>query len=304
MVEVVPPALADERVDRVVAMMTGLSRRRVVELIDRHLVEVDGTPVTKPSQRLAAGSVLRVVPPGEPSGLGPDPAVTLNVVHEDDDVVVVDKPAGLVVHPGAGNESGTLVHGLLARYPELEDVGREVGQLDRPGIVHRLDRGTSGLLMVARTVQAYRELVAQLADRRVSRVYRALVVGSVQAESGLVDAPLGRSPSDPTRRAVVVDGKVARTRYRVLRRFHEPESTEVECRLETGRTHQIRVHMAAIGHPVVADSRYRAPDLGLGLSRPFLHAAELGFEHPRTGRHLELRSVLPVDLATALDRLA
>lgn len=303
MVEVVPPALADQRVDRVVAMVTGLSRRRVAELIERELVEVDGTPVTKPSQRLVAGSVLRVEPVDEPRGLEPDPEVELVVVHEDEDVVVVDKAAGVVVHPGAGTGSGTLVHGLLARYPELAAVGQEVGQPDRPGVVHRLDRGTSGLLMVARTTEAYRALVAQLADRRVGRVYRALVAGSVEGESGLIDAPLGRSPSDPTRRAVVADGKQARTRYRVMRRFVEPSCSEVECRLETGRTHQIRVHLAAIGHPVVADGRYRGSNLGLGLTRPFLHAAELGFEHPRSGRFMEFRSALPADLAMVLSRL-
>lgn len=284
-------------------MLTGLSRRRVGELIARELVHVNGTPVVKPSQRLAAGAVLVVAPVDESRRLEPDPGVEVNVVYQDNEVLVVDKPAGVVVHPGAGNETGTLVHGLLARYPELEGVGTEVGQTERPGVVHRLDRGTSGLLMVARSVEAYHGLVTQLADRRVGRVYRALVVGTVEADSGLVDAPLGRSPSDPTRRAVVADGKTARTRYRVVRRFAEPACTEVECRLETGRTHQIRVHMAAIGHPVVADHRYRSPDLGLGLARPFLHAAELKFEHPRTGRDLEFHSPLPPDLAAALDRL-
>lgn len=301
--EVVSPALADQRVDRVVAMMTGLSRRSVAEMIESGLVEVDGRPVPKPSIRLELGSVIGVRDLPEPDRLEPDFSVELSIVYEDDQVVVVDKAAGVVVHPGAGTRDGTLVAGLLARYPELEELGREVDQADRPGIVHRLDRGTSGLLMVARTAHAYRSLVGQLAERAVGRLYRSLVAGSVEAEGGLIDAPLGRSPSDPTRRAVVAGGKAARTRYEVIRRFAEPVCTEVECRLETGRTHQIRAHMAAIGHPVTGDSRYGGTGIGLELDRPFLHAARLEFDHPITGNRLAFEAELPRDLENVLARL-
>src|SRR5439155_23772111 len=167
---------------------------------------------------------------------------------------VVDKPPDLVVHPGAGNAAGTMVAGLLARFPELAGVG----EADRPGVVHRLDKGTSGLLVVARTPAAYESLVGQLSSRSVERRYRTLVWGWPEPTTGLVDAPIGRSRRDPTRMAVAAGGREARTGYETERRYHEPvEAALLECRLETGRTHQIRVHLAAIGHPVVGDARYR-----------------------------------------------
>ena len=220
--------------------------------------------------------------------------VRFTVVHEDDQLIIVDKPAGLVVHPGAGNEHGTLVNGLLARYPELRGVGED----HRPGIVHRLDVGTSGLLAVARTERAYRELVAALASRDVGRVYRTLVWGHPANPVGVVEAPIGRDHRDPTRMAVVVDGRPSRTRYRVLRQYSTPvAASSVECRLETGRTHQIRVHLAAIGHPVVGDATYGGVRPGISCPRPFLHAARLELDHPVTGESLEFESPLPADLA-------
>ena len=220
---------------------------------------------------------------------------------------MVDKPAGLVVHPGAGHRDGTLVNGLLARYPDLGHVAGEVGSDEtRPGIVHRLDRGTSGLLVVARTSGAYRSLVDQLADRRVSRGYRALVLGTMDAEAGVVDAPIGRSVSSPTRMAVSRKGKEARTHYQVERRFgHPAAATLLGVALETGRTHQIRVHLAAIGHPVAGDDVYgRGRSLaGSALTRPFLHAASLAFEHPSTGQRVAFESPLPEDLSLQLAAL-
>jgi 23S rRNA pseudouridine1911/1915/1917 synthase len=234
--------------------------------------------------------------------------VRFEVVHQDADVIVVDKPAGLVVHPGAGHRTGTLVHGLLARFPELPAVADAVGgDPDRPGIVHRLDRGTSGLMVVARSPDAYRSLVSQLGDRRMSRSYRVLVLGAVDGGSGVVDAPIGRSVSSPTRMAVSRRGKEARTRYRVEQRFAEPAPTTLmTATLETGRTHQIRVHLSAIGHPVVGDEVYaRGRSLpGSTVTRPFLHAFSLGLEHPGTGERTTWTSELPSDLADQLRQLA
>ena len=299
-------ALDGERVDRVVAMVTDLSRARAAELVDDGSVSLDGAPVTSRSTRVRAGQALAVAWTGgsEPVGPAPDAALAAAVldgavVHEDADVIVVDKPPGLVVHPGSGVRDGTLVNALVARYPEVAGVG----QPDRPGIVHRLDRGTSGLMVVARTPAAYDALVDQLAEHRATRVYVTLVHGVVVAEAGLVDAPIGRSSHDPTRRAVRQDGRPARTRYEAVARYAEPTAaTLLRCRLETGRTHQVRVHLQAIGHPVLGDDRYggRVPP-GLTLARPFLHAAELGFDHPDGRGRLELTAPLSVDLATVLD---
>jgi 23S rRNA pseudouridine1911/1915/1917 synthase len=301
--EVVPEALAGERVDRVVALVTGLSRREVDELLELGAVRVDGAPATSRSARLRAGDALEVDVPdrGTAPVLEADPTILVPVVHEDEHLLVVDKPAGLIVHPGAGRRSGTLVQGLLARYPELRDVG---GDPERPGVVHRLDKGTSGLLLVARTQAAHVALVAALSARAVHRRYRALAWGRVDAPRGLIDAPIGRSLRDPTRMAVDERGKEARTRYEVLRRFSEPvEASELACSLETGRTHQIRVHLRSIGHPVVGDARYGGERQSLPMDRPFLHAEQLELAHPVSGEPLSFRSGLPADLAQVLERL-
>jgi len=297
--EVLPGALDGERLDRVVALLADLSRREATEIIRAGAVTVNGRPALKPATRLVADDEVALDRPERAEGLEADPEVAFEVVHEDDDVLVVDKPAHLVVHPGSGVTGKTLVNGLLARYPELAGIG----QPDRPGIVHRLDRGTSGLLMVARTATAYDDLVAQLAARTVSRRYLTVVEGLVESDEGLIDAPLGRSPRRVTRRAVVADGRPARTRYRVDRRYLGPQRTYLECRLETGRTHQIRAHLSAIGHPVLADTQYDAAPVP-ELDRPFLHAAALSFLHPVTGRSIDHRSELPADLQAVLDILA
>jgi 23S rRNA pseudouridine1911/1915/1917 synthase len=293
---VVPAVLAGERIDRVVALLTSLPRSEVAALVAGGQVRVDGRPVTSKSRRVAEGEEVSVeVPEAGPVGVVADPSVEVPVLHADDDVVVVDKPPGLVVHPGAGNVDGTLVQGLLARFPDLATVGDD---LSRPGVVHRLDAGTSGLLVVARSDAAYRSLVAQLQARSVERLYLALVKGHVEAPVGVVDAPIGRSSRDPTLMAVVAEGREARTRYEVEQRFDAPAPcTLVVCRLETGRTHQIRVHMAAIGHPVVGDPRYGAGRRdGLRTPRLFLHAYRLAFDHPATGERVSWTSPLPPDL--------
>jgi len=306
-VVVTVPALLDGvRVDRAVALLTGVSRSLASELVATGRVHVDGKVVATRSFALGAGTALRVsLPPPGDNALEVDPDVVFDVVYEDEAVVVVDKPAGLVVHPGAGHSRGTLASGLLARYPDLARMG-DVSDPQRPGIVHRLDRGTSGLLAVARTEDAYRSLVGQLAARTVARRYLGLVAGHVEEDRGVVEAPIGRSARTPTRMAVSAQGKEARTRYTVLRRYRDPLTASLlDLALDTGRTHQIRVHMAAIGHPVVGDEAYGRPGrVGGSLLAPgrlFLHAAELGFDHPSTGAKVRCTSALPVDLSTVLD---
>jgi len=297
-----PEALSGERLDRIVAMLCDLPRSVAGDLVDAGEVRVDGQVRTRRADRIAEGQRLSLVVPAAEAALTvePDPTVEVVVVHEDPHVVVVDKPAGLVVHPGAGNPTGTLVHGLLARYPEIADVGEPF----RPGIVHRLDRDTSGLLVVARTPQAHAGLVDALRDRRVTRRYRTLVWDHVHEPRGRVDAPIGRSTKDPTKMAVVVGGREARTSYEVVRRYDEPVPvTELVCHLDTGRTHQIRVHLQAIDHPVVGDPRYGGARQSLPVPRQFLHAEHLAFRHPVTERPVEADSALPADLRTVLDRL-
>ncbi len=301
--DVVPEAMAGERVDRIVAMITGISRSEVAELVSAGVVSVDGTVVGSRSARLRAGAVVEVDVPdrAEAARLVPEPALVIPVVYEDHDLLVIDKPAGLVVHPGAGQRTGTLVHGLLARYPEIVEVGVDAA---RPGIVHRLDKGTSGLLLVARTPAAYEALVAALAARSVHRRYRALAWGTFDAIRGLIDAPIGRSMREPTRQAIDERGKEARTRYEVITTFTEPVAvTELACTLETGRTHQIRVHLRSIGHPVVGDNRYDGARQSLPMGRPFLHAELLELAHPVTGKPLSFSSPIPADLVEVLGRL-
>jgi 23S rRNA pseudouridine1911/1915/1917 synthase len=300
--EVVPGALDGERVDRVVAMLTGLTRAEVADLVDAGDVRLRGAAVTTRSVRVREGDEVEVTVPDDagPAVAQPEADVEVPVVHVDDHVIVVDKPPDLVVHPGAGNAGGTLVQGLLARFPELA----AVGEPQRPGIVHRLDKGTSGLLVVARTPEAYASLVGQLSDRSVERRYTALVWGVPEPARGMVDAPIGRSRRDPTRMAVSVTGREARTSYEVQRVFAEPvEAALVACKLETGRTHQIRVHLQAIGHPVVGDPRYRGLRAALPCPRPFLHAHRLAFDHPGTGGRVSFEAPLPADLADVLGGL-
>ncbi|HYI61855.1 MAG TPA: RluA family pseudouridine synthase [Acidimicrobiales bacterium] len=298
-VEVVPAALAGERLDRVVALVGDVSRADAAALLAAGRVAVDGAVARKPSLRLAEGVEVEVQLEDGPAGpvVAPDPDVVVPVVREDPAFLVVDKPAGLVVHPGAGHPGGTLAAGLLARYPELAGVGEP----DRPGLVHRLDRDTSGLLVVARTPEAHADLVGQLQARTVERRYLALVDGHPEAPQGVVDAPIGRSPRRPTLMEVRADGREARTRYEVRETFAEPAPVAlVRCRLETGRTHQIRVHLKAIGHPVVGDDRYLGATRVVSCPRTFLHAERLAFRHPVTGAAVEVASDLAPDLAAVL----
>ena len=305
----VPAALDGERVDRVVALLTDASRSRAGDAIDSGRVTLGGKVVNQRSHRVVEGDELVVSDLGREAVRvpGADSSIPINVLYEDEQVVVVDKPAGLVVHPGAGNPIGTLVNGLLDLYPDLAGVGSAA----RPGIVHRLDQGTSGALAVARTEKAYASLVAQLADHSVSRRYLALVWGRPESTTGIVDAPIGRSSRDRTRMAVVSSGRPARTRFQQLRVWSgPPELSLLECRLETGRTHQIRVHLSAIGHPVVGDESYGGDRSGLSgtggrvvLTRPFLHAVHLSFDHPTKGERVIVDSPLPDELEGVLELL-
>ena len=301
-VEIVPEVLGGERLDRVVAMLWDLPRSVASALVDGGAVRLDGEVRTRKADRVEPGQRLEAELPEvvEDEGVVADVDVPVVVVHEDADVLVIDKPAGLVVHPGSGNPDGTLVHGLLARYPELAGVGEAF----RPGIVHRLDRDTSGLLVVARTLDAYGALGAAMRARTVTRRYRTLVWGSVAQNRGQVDAPIGRSTKEPTKMGVVVGGREARTTYEVVARFDEPvAATELVCHLETGRTHQIRVHLQALGHPVIGDPRYGGKRESFPAPRQMLHAEHLAITHPRTGERLAFDSPLPADFEAVRDRL-
>ena len=301
----VPAALDGERVDRALSLITGVSRGRAAELLDAGRVFIGKRVVRSRSRKIRTGDHLKVdgdVELEPDPGLRADPGVDVPVVYADAVVIVVDKPAGVVVHPGAGHREGTLVHGLLARFPDLAALATGENA-DRPGIVHRLDQGTSGLLVVARTPAARDDLVGQLSRREMKREYLALVHGTVESDAGVVDGPLGRSDIDPTRFRVQAGGRPARTRYTVEARFEHPVPlTLLRCQLETGRTHQIRVHLSSIGHPVVADARYggRPLPVGTGPARPFLHAAALGFVHPESREPVHFDSPLPPDLAEIL----
>lgn len=299
---VVPDVLTGERLDRIVAIEADLTRNAASALVSSGAVTVNGKVVTKGSAHVVTGDVVAAIleAPLDDS-LVAEPGVAFEVVYEDSDVIVVDKPAGLVVHPGAGRDGGTLVHGLVARYPEIASVGER----ERPGIVHRLDSGTSGLMVVARTEAARVALVEMLSAREVSRQYRALSWGEIASEEGLIDAPIGRSGRDRTKMAIAADGREARTRFVVLERFASPVPvTLLECHLETGRTHQIRVHLASIKHPVVGDTRYGRARPAIKCDRPFLHAERLAFAHPITGEEMAFGSALPDDLVAVLATLS
>jgi 23S rRNA pseudouridine1911/1915/1917 synthase len=307
-IELVADGAAGERLDAWLAGHLGVSRARVARWIEEGRVTLNGA-VPRKRDRPAPGDHLVVhVPAPEASHLEPE-AIPLAIVHQDDDLLVLEKPAGLVVHPAPGNRSGTLVNALLHAVGDLSGIG---GVL-RPGIVHRLDRDTSGLMVVAKNDEAHRALSDALGERRIRRAYLVAAWGHLSADEVRVDAPIGRHPTERTRMAVVPQGRPARTRFSRLERWRGADLLRAE--LETGRTHQIRVHLLHLGHPVVGDrtyapDRYRSfsgPDrpwaatLARRVPRQFLHAAELRFEHPRTGEPMSFASPLPPDLRAAAD---
>ena len=285
-----------ERVDAFIARrLPEFSRSQAKRLIDAGLVTLDGR-AAKPSDKVTAGVRVRVdVPPPEELSLAPE-EIPLTIVYQDADIIVVDKPPGLTVHPAPGHPGGTLVNALLAAAPDL----REVSGTLRPGIVHRLDKDTSGLIVVAKNDRALRALQSQLKERRVHKTYLALVEGVPEPREGMIDAPLGRHPKNRKKQAVVAGGREALTKYRVLEVLSRGYSL-VEAEPVTGRTHQIRVHLAAIGHPIVGDSVYGRRSEVIG--RQFLHATRLAFAMPLGGREVEFESPLPEDLRAALAAL-
>ncbi len=298
---VVPEGEIIRRVDRFVADRTGLSRSYVQKLISEGLLVDDTGRRLRANSEVRGGTVTLEVPPPEiPYHLEPDPTIPLSVIYQDDDILIVDKQAGLVVHPAPGHWRGTLVNALLAR----GDHYGGIAGVARPGIVHRLDRDTSGLLIVARNDAAQQSVMAQLKARRVRKTYLALVQGSVSAAVGRIEAPIGRDPKDRKRMAVVPDGRAAVTGYRVRERFRD--WTLLELDLITGRTHQIRVHFAALGHSVAGDPVYgtgtakKGPD---GLERLFLHAWRVELVSPSTAKLIRVEAPIPAALESVLEGL-
>lgn len=290
--------LDGERADQALArLVDGLTRSAAQRLLEEGRVTSNGR-ILKKNERLQAGQTLEVtIPEPEPLTLAPED-IPLDIVYEDDDLLVINKPKGLVVHPAAGHWSGTLVNALLCH---CRDSLSGINGTLRPGIVHRIDKDTSGLLIVAKNDFAHQALAAQLQDHSLSRTYVCLVVGGVKADSGTIDAPIGRHPTDRKKMAVVSSGKHAVTHFQVLERFSG--YTFLECRLETGRTHQIRVHMAYRNHPIVGDMVYGRGKPELGQDSQCLHARALTFRHPRTGEVMTLTCPLPDYLETLLAKL-
>jgi len=289
-----------ERLDIFITEHAGISRSRAQKLISDGHVLVGGEPGRKNHALSSGESVSWEVPPPEPEDIVPQ-EIPLLIVYEDEHIIVIDKPADMVMYPGPGHPSGTLLNALLARYPELVGVGGR----GRPGVFHRLDRGTSGLVAVARNEKAYSAMVEKMQARQVERVYLALVVGSIPAQTGTIDAPMGRSRGNRKRMAVdQYAGRRAVSTFEVLERF-DSDFTLVEVALETGRTHQIRVHFSHIGHPVAGDPEYSRGRSArqLGLDRQFLHARRLSFDHPVTGERMVFDSELPADLEGVLEGL-
>jgi 23S rRNA pseudouridine1911/1915/1917 synthase len=292
---VVPPGIAGQRLDVVLAAVwPQYSRGRLQSWVREGKVTVDDRLVSDTRRRTFSSERLALDPGEPPAERAHAPqAIPLDVVHEDETLLVINKPPGLVVHPGNGVPDGTLLNALLHHRPAL-------AQVPRAGIVHRLDKDTTGLLVVACTLEAQTDLVRQLQARTVSRCYVAVAGGSVRAD-GVVDAPIGRHPVQRTRMAVVPTGRPARTHYFVQERLRN--ATAVECRLETGRTHQIRVHMASIGHPLLGDDTYAPRPVADLFGRQALHARQLGLIHPRSGVQAVWEAPLPNDLARLIDRL-
>jgi 23S rRNA pseudouridine1911/1915/1917 synthase len=292
-----------ERLDVFVARQTSLTRSRVRKLIDDGMVSVDGAR-QRASHRLAAGqSVVVTVPPASASEAQPE-SIALDIIHEDADIVVINKPPGMTVHPSPGHTTSTLVNAILAHCTDLSGIG---GVL-RPGIVHRLDRDTSGVILVAKNDDAHNALAKQLRERTVEKTYIALVEGTPKPPEGVIDAPIMRDPRNRKRMAVIEGGRESTTAYKVIERFAGGRAPSpvagcslVEARPKTGRTHQIRVHLAAIGHPIIGDKIYGKPSKL--IARQFLHASRITFTHPRSGDRAEFEAGLAADLKHALSQL-
>ena len=287
---------AGKRLDAWLAERTELTRSAVQKLAEDGRVTAGGKPLTKNTRLTGTEAVSLLLPEPEAVEIVPQD-IPLDVVYEDDDVIVVNKPKGLVVHPAPGHPDGTLVNALL--YHCGDSLSGINGEL-RPGIVHRIDRDTSGLIIAAKNDFAHVRLAAQLQDHTLARTYRCIVTGNLREDAGTVNAPIGRCPADRKKMAVVAGGRNAVTHWQVLERY--PGAAYVECRLETGRTHQIRVHMAYIGHPILGDTVYGSKKPVPGLNGQCLHAVGLRFLHPRTGAPVELTCPLPEEFQRQLEK--
>jgi 23S rRNA pseudouridine1911/1915/1917 synthase len=275
----------NQRIDKALATITSKSRMNILKLIEDGNIKINNNPV-KASYKVQDGDLVELIEE-EPKSLDLEAQdLNLNIVYEDEYVAVINKPKGMVVHPGAGNWDNTLVNGLLYELSDLSGINGVV----RPGIVHRIDKDTTGLLMIAKNDLAAESLMEQLKNHECKRTYHALVYGVINENKGRINAPIGRDPDDRKKMAVVKDGKNAITNFTVLKRFKD--FTYIECRLETGRTHQIRVHLEYIGHPLVGDKSYGRRKV-IGDLGQFLHAKTIGFKHPKTGEWMEFDSELP-----------
>ena len=291
--------LPGERLDRFLAdRCADLSRTRIKRLISDGEVTVEGLS-TNAGFRLKPGQSVTIrAPDPVPSHILPQ-NIPIDVIYQDEHLMVVDKPAGMPVHPGVGHPDSTLLNAVLGISPEVASVGGVGGKL-RPGLVHRLDKDTSGLMAIAKTDSVHRSLAGQLKSRTVDKGYLALVVGRLDPAAAIIEAPIGRDPNDRTKMAIIEDGRDSSTRYHTIARLRG--CSYVDVRPKTGRTHQIRVHFASIGHPVFGDSTYGVPDHR--LSRQFLHASRLEFEHPATGERVGFESPMPHDLQVVLDEFS
>ena len=291
-----------ERLDiKLTALYPDFSRSRIKGLIEAGFVKVNGEAVLKAGAKVSETDGIEVfIPPPVPAEPEPED-IPLSIIFEDDDILVIDKPAGLVVHPAPGHHTGTLVNAILFHCPDLKGIGG----VARPGIVHRIDRDTTGSLVIAKNDAAHVSLSAQLKEHSINRRYRAIVHGNLPQDEGVIDAPIGRHPQDRKKMAVLRPGqgtsRDAVTHYTVLERFGQ--FTYIECRLETGRTHQIRVHMAHIGHPVLGDAVYGPKKAPYALEGQTLHAMVLGFIHPSTGQYMEFQAPLPEYFENLLEKL-
>ena len=294
-IEIVVDCLDGERIDKFLTTKTDLSRTRIQELIEQKNITVNEKE-TKSNYKVKLNDLILIeVPEDEAYDIEPV-NMNLDIVYEDSDVLVVNKPQGLIVHPTLSTKEKTLVNGLMYQVKDLSGING----VNRPGIVHRIDKDTSGLLMVAKNDNAHNSLVEQLKNKTTKRLYVALVYGVIEENKGRINAPIGRDKTDRKKMAVVEDGKDAITNFTVLERFDG--YTLVECKLETGRTHQIRVHMKYIGHPLVGDPLY-GPKKVIGNTGQFLHAKMIGFNHPKDGRYLEFTSDIPDNFKEILEKL-
>ena len=294
-IEIVVDCLDGERIDKFLTTKTDLSRTRIQELIEQKNITVNEKE-TKSNYKVKLNDLILIeVPEDEAYDIEPV-NMNLDIVYEDSDVLVVNKPQGLIVHPTLSTKEKTLVNGLMFQVKDLSGING----VNRPGIVHRIDKDTSGLLMVAKNDNAHNSLVEQLKNKTTKRLYVALVYGVIEENKGRINAPIGRDKTDRKKMAVVEDGKEAVTNFTVLERFDG--YTLIECKLETGRTHQIRVHMKYIGHPLVGDPLY-GPKKVIGNTGQFLHAKLIGFNHPKDGRYLEFTSDIPDNFKEILEKL-